>query len=58
MIGLFIGLFIGAAFGFALCGFMVANDEPKQRRRGQDIDGLEATHGDEWNTEVEDIDES
>lgn len=59
IIAFFIGLFIGAFFGFVTCGFVVANSEAEKKDRKQDrnIDGLEATHGDEWNTEVEDIDE-
>lgn len=58
MIGLFIGLFIGAVFGFLTCGFVVANSESeKEDNRNKNIDGFDATHGDEWNTEVEDIDE-
>lgn len=59
IIAFFIGLFIGAFFGFVACGFVVANSEAEKQGRKQtgNIDGLEATHGDEWNTEVEDIDE-
>lgn len=57
IVAFFIGLFIGAFFGFVTCGFVVANSEPKQKRRGQDIDGLDVTTGDEWNVETEDIDE-
>lgn len=33
IIAFFIGLFIGAFFGFVTCGFVVANDE----RRGKDM---------------------
>ena len=33
IIAFFIGLFIGAFFGFVTCGFVVANDE----RRGNDM---------------------
>lgn len=54
MTGLIIGLFIGAVLGFVACGILTANDEPEKKHC---IDGFETTQGDEWNTDVEDIDE-
>ena len=59
IVAFFIGLFIGAFFGFVTCGFVVANSEAEKQDRKQtwNIDGLEATHGDEWNVETEDIDD-
>ena len=57
IIAFFIGLFIGAFFGFLTCGFIVANSEDEKDEREKNIDGYSATNGDEWNTECEDIDE-